>query len=149
MKMLSFVLIAVCSLGVLTCETVPAQANDFYGMLQFTDSKTRLTQIVFQRCDSKSLCRKLNESQWDSIRTSCLNCLKEFETCLDVLPDSYKGIYENKPIVFPYLSSREDRIIFFGVPMKDAIRACKLAAKSYETKFNRQATVIMPMDLFK
>jgi hypothetical protein len=148
MKTLSLVLVAVCTLG-LFIRAVPAHANETYSMLQFTEPESGLSQIVFQRCDSKSLCKELNKSQWESVRTSCPNCVKELETCLDVLPDSYKGIYENKPIAFPYLSSRKDRIIFTGIPRSDAIKACKMAAEEYKTKLNRPATAIMPMDLFK
>jgi hypothetical protein len=149
MKNFSLVILAACILGLCVCEAVPADAGGCYAALEFTDPKSRLTQLVFQRCDSKSDCRKLNKDRWISVVASCPDCVKDLESCFDVLPDSYKGIYENKPIIFPYLSSEEDRIIHYGVPMKDAIRACKRTAESYKKDFNRPAVVIMPMDQFK
>lgn len=149
MKRFSIVILASCIFGLYVCEAVPTYAAGCYAALEFTEPKSRLTQLVFQRCDGKSDCRKLNGDRWKSVMASCPDCVKDIESCFDVLPDSYKGIYENKPIIFPYLSSEEDRIIYFGVPMKDAIRACKRTAESYKKDFNRPATVIMPMNLFK
>ena len=130
-------------------QAVPVQAKDYYAVLQFTNPKIGLSQLVFQKCDSKMLCRKLNENHWKGVRTSCPNCVRDFEFCGTTISNSYKGIYRNKPIMFPYLSSKNDRIIYFGVAMEDAIKICKWAVDAYKTKLNRPAIAILPLDLYQ
>lgn len=126
---------------------VPALARDYYAVLQFTDPSSGLTQLVFQKCDSNYLCEKLNENHWKGVRTSCPTCVKDFETCSTTIPNSYKGIYQNKPMIFPYLSSKKDRIIYLGVAMEDAVKVCKWMTNAYKTKLNRQAIAVLPLDL--
>jgi hypothetical protein len=124
-------------------------AGDYFAFLQFKDPNTGLIQQVFKKCESKWLAKKLNESHWNGVKTSCPDCIKEFDSCIKKLPSSVEGIFENKQIIFPYLSSKKDRIIYLGVPMDDAIRVAKWMENAYKTKLNRPAKAIMPLDLTK
>lgn len=122
-------------------------AKDFFAILQFKDPNTGLIQQVFQRCDSKWLAKKLNASHWNGVRTSCPDCIKEIESCIETIPPSYKGIFQNRPIIFPYLSSKKDRIVYSGVPMQEAIKVAKWMENAYKIKLNRPAKAIMPLTL--
>jgi len=124
-----------------------AIAEDYFAFLQFKDPNTGLTQQVFQKSESKRLAKELNKSHWNGVKTSCPDCIKEFESCIKKLPSSVEGIFENKQIVFPYLSSKKTRVIFAGIPMDDAIRVARWMENAYKTKLNRPAKAVMPLDL--
>lgn len=132
---------------VIIISSTATYANDYFGILQVTDPRSGLKRIVFQRSDSKRFCEILNEDFWSGVKTTCPNCLKDFSLVSKSIPPPYRGIYKNKPIIFPYLSSKEDKIIFFGIPMKDAIKLCKTLAKAYKTKLNRPAKAIIPLNI--
>lgn len=147
LRLISYIFLMTLLLTLYSSTT--SFADDYFAVLQFTDPSSGLTQIVFQQCNTIGLCKKLNENHWKGVRTSCPKCVKDIASCLKSIPPSYKGIYENKPIIFPYLSSKRDRIVFCGVAMDDAIKFCKWLANGYRTKLNRPATAIMPMNIFE
>ena len=146
MKIPYLKLILLALILVLFSNTTYA-AEKYYAVLQFKDPNTGLVQIVFQRCDSRWLANKLNEGHWNGVKTTCPQCIKEIDSCVQQIPSSFEGIFENRQIIFPYLSSKEDRIIYLGVPMEDAIRLAKWMENGYKTKLNRPAKAIMPLTL--
>ena len=137
----------VISFLVIIISSTATYANDYFGILQVTEPSSGLKRIVIQRSDSKRFCEILNEEFWSGVKTTCPNCIKDFSIISESIPHSYRGIYKNKPIIFPYLSSKEDRIIFFGIPMKDAIKLCKTLAEAYKIKLNRPAKAIIPLNI--
>lgn len=149
MKVLRKSIFIIIPFLLIIISSTTTYANDYFGILQFTDPSSGLTRIVFQRSDSKRFCKILNKDFWKGVKTTCPNCVKDYSVVSESIPPSYRGIYQNKPIIFPYLSSKEDRIIFFGIPIKDAIEVCKSVAKAYKTQLNRPAKAIIPVNIFK
>lgn len=121
-----------------------AIADNKIAMLQFSN-QDGWTQLVFQmHVESQSMCKKLNQNHWKGVKTYCQDCKIDFDGCVDKIPSSYQGIEGNKPIVFPYLSSRYDRIVYFGMPIETAKNICQEMASSYKAKLNRDAKCILP-----
>ena len=121
-------------------------AADYYGILQFTDPNSGLTRIVFQKSENKKLCETLNDNFWRGVKSNCPHCVKDSSAVSKSIPPPYKGIYHDKPISFPYLSSKEDRVIFLGIPISQSIEICKSYAQAYRSKLNRPAKAIIPIN---
>jgi len=147
MKTNSNVITTIYSIALLVIifQAESVQAEDYHAVLQITNPKTELTQLVFQECDSKTFCGQLNQDYWRGLKTSCPDCVKEIDTFVPTIPDPYKGVYKNKPITFPYVSYKHIRIIVFGVPMGNAIEVCKQMVDRFE-KSNSQAKAILPLN---
>ncbi|MCA1793694.1 MAG: hypothetical protein LC660_07455 [Desulfobacteraceae bacterium] len=92
----------------LTIFTKPPYSAEHFAFLQFKDSRTGLVQIFFKNCDSLWLAKKLTESLWLSVKNSCPDCIKEIDSSLKKIPPAFEGIYQKKPTLFPYLSSKWD-----------------------------------------
>ena len=123
-----------------------ALANEYIGILQFSHP-SGMTQLVFQTnvVDMKN-CRDLNDYHWRGVKTTCPTCKLEESLCTKKMPASYEGLIKNERTIVPYLSSQDDRIVYFGVKMTDAINACKKMESGYIEKLNRPAKCIMPLD---
>jgi len=122
-----------------------AQAGDLIAVLQYTNSDNGLTQIVYQtKVQSKRLCNALNKNYWKGVKTSCPQCIKDHEGCLGKMPKGYEPMLYNKPILFPYISFGNYRIVFMGVPMNEAIRQCKYQEYIVRTKLHRTVISIIP-----
>ena len=126
----------------------PSYAKEYFAILQINDPSSGLTRIVIQRSDNKLVAQLLNKNFWKGVQTTCPHCDKEIETILTDLPPSYSEIFQDKPMVFPYLSWKEDRIIVFGVPMNEAVKVCNWMTNQYKTQLKRQdAKTILPKSL--
>ena len=123
---------------------MPASARDTIAFLQFSDSTGR-TQLVYQMAvPNEEVCNALNENHWRGTKGSCPDCKKDHAGCMSELPSSYIGIATNYIIIFPYVSSENDRIIFVGMPIDEAITMCQTVAQGYREKINRPAKCILP-----
>lgn len=119
-------------------------ANEIIAVLQISDDQGWVQTIYQTGVKDKRLCKKLNEAHWAGLRTTCPQCKKDFEGCIDEFSPAYKGLLNNKPIVFPYLSSRGDRIVFWGLPVPKAIDVCRTIVKEYQKSLKRDAQCIVP-----
>ena len=128
--------------------STPSYAQEYFAFLQINDTSSGLVRIIIQKTEQKKIAQLLNKNFWRGTKTTCPHCDKEIESILTKLPSSYSGIFRNEPIEFPYLSSKKDRIIFYGVPMNDAVKACNWMTNAYKTRLNRQdAKTILPKSL--
>lgn len=117
-------------------------AAEYYSSLQISDPLSGVTQIIFQSADSKKLCKALNENFWRGLRTSCPQCRRESSTCDTVLPSAYRGIFNDKPMVFPYVSAPSTRIVILGIPLQQSISMCHETARQWKHGMNQQAKCI-------
>ena len=119
-------------------------AGEKIAYLQFSNS-AGWTQLVYQlKAKSKRGCKLLNDGYWKGAKTTCPDCKIDYSGCISELPVSYKGVIDNKPLVFPYISSANDRIIYFGMPMNEGKRICKAMVDIYINKLNRPAVCVLP-----
>lgn len=115
----------------------------YYGMIQYTDRSTGVTFIVFQEADeSKMFCQDLNENYIRGLRTTCNSCVIEQNGCSTTLPSAYISIFQDKPLVFPYLSASHTRIVVFGVELSQAKSICDEMANRWRQGMNQPAKCI-------
>lgn len=111
-------------------------------MLQYSHPTNDLTQLVFQKTDSKRLCEAVKSNYLKGLRTSCPQCTVEADTCLTKLPSAYRDVFQDQPGVVPYVSAPKIRILMFGVELKKAVAICKEAARRWQEGMNQPAECI-------
>lgn len=126
--------------GLVLFETL--WAAEYYGSLQISDSSSGVTQIVFQSADSRKLCKALNENFWRGLRTSCPQCRRELSSCDTTLPSAYRDIFNDKPMVFPYVSAPYTRIVILGVSLQQTTSMCHEMARQLQQGMNQEAKCI-------
>lgn len=121
-----------------------ASAGDMIAFLKFSN-EAGWKQLNYQMSvASKSLCYALNESYWQGVKNSCPNCAKLESGCLSTLPSEYIGMINNSPIALPYVTSGDDRAVFSGMPIVDAIHLCQSIANETQKQMNEAASCIIP-----
>jgi len=119
-------------------------AGGHIAVLQFSNPYG-WTQLVYQlNVKNRSVCEKLNDSHWKGVKTNCKECKIDFKDCVGSVPQSHSGIVHNKSILYPYLSSMQDRIIYFGMPIEAANNFCLEMENAYKNILNRDAKCILP-----
>lgn len=119
--------------------------KNFIATLQIKRPSSKMIWTYFYLyAKGENSCKTIAEHYWRGMRTTCEDCIKEFDECLTYLPAGYKEIEQNKPIVFPYLSSKAARIVIWGVPMNEAKETCKQLANEYRKGLDPKAICIMP-----
>jgi hypothetical protein len=123
--------------------SIKTDSSVYYGIIQYTDQSIGVSFIVFQEGDkTEKFCEDLNENFIRGLRTTCSTCEIEQNGCSTSLPSAYKSIFQNKPLIFPYLSAPHTRIVVYGVELGQAKSICTEMAESWRKGMNQPARCI-------
>ena len=115
----------------------------YFGMIEYTFESTGVTHLVFQKADSdKSFCNELNEGYLLGLKTTCPDCAIKSKFCSTSLPSAYQDIFSDKPMVLPFLSAPNKRIVVLGIPVQQAISLCHEMAEAWRMGMNQEAKCI-------
>jgi hypothetical protein len=129
----------------LILHNLPTETDSsvYYGLIQYTDESSGVSFIVFQEADSsKKFCEDLNKNYIRGLRTTCSTCVIELDSCNTSLPSAFTSIFQDEPLVVPYLSAPYTRIVVFGVEFNQAKTICNEMAARWREGMNQPARCI-------
>ena len=122
--------------------TVSEARADIYGLLQISSKSSPLVQLVIYRASKENIANQLMNNYWAGIRSTCADCNLDYSSCSSTLSPTYFDTFQNKPIIFPYVSSKNVRIILMGVPEADGNRICEEFAENIGRTTGKNAICI-------
>ena len=140
----AILMVIAASLVMFVFVPMQARGGEYYSLMQITNPAAGITQIVIQPADTRKLCAALNATYWRGLKTTCPHCKLEMSGCDTKLPDVYRGIFEDKPIVFPYVSWPYFRIVLFGVAISTLEPICRKLAAQIRANTRKPARCISP-----
>lgn len=114
--------------------TSTSHAADYFSLLDVRYQTGLTKTFLGGPFGTKRLCEELNQTVWNNVQPSCVNCKKEAQLCFawSQLNEPYQRVLKGQPAPFVYaIGAPKHRIIFSGATRTVVEQECEWTAANF------------------